>query len=72
MQTGQNSKAIEASEKILTANPANCLVRLQRARALRHSGQIELAKKEYRIVLEIDKDNQEAKKGLAEATSLDE
>ncbi len=72
VQTGQNSKAIEASEKILTANPANCLVRLQRARALRHSGQIELAKKEYRIVLEIDKDNQEAKKGLAEATSLDE
>jgi len=72
VQTGQNSKAIEASEKMLSANPANRLVRLQRAKALRNSGQIESAKEEYLILLEIDKDNQEAKEGLAEATSLDE
>ncbi len=71
VQTGQNSKAIKASEKILAASPGNSAVRLELARALHNSGDIESAKKEYRILLEIDKHNQEAQKGLAEVLLLE-
>ena len=42
-----------------------------RARALQKNGDIELAKKEYGVLLEIDKENREAQEGLAEALLLE-
>ena len=71
VQSGQFTKAIRVTGEMLEANPARSSMRLQRARALQKNGDIELAKEEYGVLLEIDKENREAQEGLAEALLLE-
>ena len=71
VQSGQFTKAIRVTGEMLEANPARSSMRLQRARALQKNGDIDLAKEEYGVLLEIDKENREAQEGLAEALLLE-